>query len=310
MKKSVLLLLIFSSLLSFSQTAEEYLINYKHKYSENNVYFFDDYVYLINRSYDDPETFELIIDIGFSPLNFTIDNTKKVIHNNDIVSVPLTCNHDDEAGNSIKINGFYANLIKKEVFQLVSITPPYTHYFRKIGTENLFLYELTTPKYNYVNHFTFQNDTVLTKVYTEDEIKFHYSDMLNTFMNLMDSNYLYLDGQEFTDTLVLEFFVENSFERKFNHEDKIIHQHVKAYNDLKNLQYWGNLFEMTDDFSLNAQLREKQEKLVVQDFILVFKYDNSFPKPIFELIKIIPPVGLQWKTLTDTKFLLQLNIEG
>ncbi|MDT8413070.1 MAG: hypothetical protein RQ875_11440 [Vicingaceae bacterium] len=312
MKKSVLLLLIFSSLLGFSQTAEEYLINYKHEYSENNVYFFDDYVAQLNLVYENPETFELIEKIGFSPLNFTIDNTKQIIHNNDIVSVPLTCKQNEETGDPIitLTTGFYANLIKKEnAYQLISITPPYTHYFRKKDVGNQSFFVLETPKYNYVNHFIHQHDKELTKGYTEDEIKSHYSNMLNTFMSLMDSNYIYVEGQEFVDTLALEFFVENSFERKFNHEDKIIHQNVKAYNNLENLQYWGNLFEMTDDFSLNAQLREKQEKAVAQDFTLVFKYDNSFPKPIFELIKIIPPVGLQWKTLTDNKFLLQLNIE-
>lgn len=66
---------------------------------------------------------------------------------------------------------------------------------------------------------------------------------------------------------------------------------------------------MTDDFSLNAQLREKQEKLVAQDFTLVFKYDNSFPKPIIELLKIIPPKGLEWKPITETKYLLKMNVE-
>lgn len=315
MKKSVLLFLIFSSLLSFSQTAEELLLDYKleDKHNEGIIYIFDDYVEEVSIMIENIETYEIKDTIIFGNVFFLFDNTKKVIHNKGIVSIPLTYLQDDETEDltiTTLTTGFYANLIKKEnAYQLISISPPYNHYFRRkdIGNQSFFILE--TPKYNYINHFTHQHDTVLTKVYTEDEIKSHYSYMLNTFMSLMDSNYLYLEGQEFTDTLVLEFFVENSFERKFNHEDKIIRQHVKAYNDLENLQYWGNLFEMTDDFSLNAQLREKQEKLVAQDFTLVFKYDNSFPKPIFELLKIIPPKGLEWKPITETKYLLKMNVE-
>jgi len=305
MKKSVLLFLIFSSLLSFSQTAEELLLEFK--IEEREEYHFDNYVDEIETFEEDPETLEFSHAIAYMILEFSIDAEKEVVSKNNLYSVPLTLIRHSEDGSIIEFEGFYAAFAKSNnKVEFVNLSPPTTHYFSK-NKEGLFV--LHRLQYSYVNHLPNQYHQQLTTTYTNQEIETHYSNLLNEYMSLMDSNYLYLDGQEFTDTLVLEFFVENSFERKFNHEDKIIYQHVKAYNNLKNLQYWGNLFEMTDDFSLNAQLREKQEKLVAQDFILVFKYDNSFPKPIFELLKIIPPNGLEWKPITETKYLLKMNVE-
>ena len=305
MKKSVLLFLIFSSLLSFSQTAEELLLEFK--IEEREEYHFDNYVDEIETFEEDPETLEFSHAIAYMILEFSIDAEKEVVSKNNLYSVPLTLIRHSEDGSIIEFDEFYANFAKSnDKFEFVNLTSPTTHYFSNKVDGKMILEKI---QYSYVNHLPNQYHQQLTTTYTNQEIETHYSNLLNEFMSLMDSNYLYLDGQEFTDTLVLEFFVENSFERKFNHEDKIIYQHVKAYNNLKNLQYWGNLFEMTDDFSLNAQLREKQEKLVAQDFILVFKYDNSFPKPIFELLKIIPPNGLEWKPITETKYLLKMNVE-
>lgn len=305
MKKSVLLFLIFSSLLSFSQTAEELLLDYKLEGNDN--YHFNNYVEEVNIFEEDPETLEFSHAIAYMILEFSIDAEKEVVSKNNLYSVPLILKQHTEDGSIIEFDEFYANFAKSnDKFEFVNLTSPTTHYFSK-NKEGLFV--LHRLQYSYVNHLPNQYHQQLTTTYTNQEIETHYSNLLNEYMSLMDSNYLYLEGQEFTDTLVLEFFVENSFERKFNHEDKIIRQHVKAYNDLENLQYWGNLFEMTDDFSLNAQLREKQEKLVAQDFTLVFKYDNSFPKPIFELLKIIPPKGLEWKPITETKYLLKMNVE-
>lgn len=305
MKKSVLLFLIFSSLLSFSQTAEELLLDYNLEGNDN--YHFNNYVEEVNIYVEDPETFELSFTTANMELEFSIDAEKEVVSKNNLYSVPLTLIRHSEDGSIIEFEGFYAAFAKNNnKVEFVNLSPPTTHYFSNKVDGKMIVEKI---QYSYVNHLPNQYHQQLTTTYTNQEIETHYSNLLNEFMSLMDSNYLYLDGQEFTDTLVLEFFVENSFERKFNHEDKIIRQHVKAYNDLENLQYWGNLFEMTDNFSLNAQLREKQEKLVAQDFILVFKYDNSFPKPIFELLKIIPPNGLEWKPITETKYLLKMNVE-
>lgn len=304
-KYFILLFNLFFFQIAFSQTAEELLLEFK--IEEREEYHFDNYVDEIETFEEDPETLEFSHAIAYMILEFSIDAEKEVVSKNNLYSVPLILKQHTEDGSIIEYDGFYANFAKSNnKVEFINLSPPTTHYFSK-NKEGLFV--LHRLQYNYVNYLSNQYHQELTTTYTNQEIETHYSNLLNEYMSLMDSNYLYLDGQEFTDTLVLEFFVENSFERKFNHEDKIIHQHVKAYNNLENLQYWGNLFEMTDDFSLNAQLREKQEKLVAQDFILVFKYDNSFPKPIFELLKIIPPNGLEWKPITETKYLLKMNVE-
>lgn len=307
-KSFILLFNLFFFQIAFSQTAGEYLVNYKNDIEGEYSYTFKNYKQEIIVMIDDIETGEIKEITSYEPLNFKIDNTRNIKTNKSLIAIPVNCYQYDDFGNLLELRGFYVNLIKKDnVFNIVSIIPPFTHYFSNKNKDGKVI--LKKAKYNYVNYLPNQYHQQLTTTYTNQEIETHYSNLLNEYMSLMDSNYLCLDGQEFTDTLVLEFFVENSYERKFNHDDKIIHQHVKAYNDLENLQYWGNLFEMNDDFSLNAQLREKQEKLVAQDFTLVFKYDNSFPKPIFELIKIIPPPGLEWEPITETKYLLQLDMK-
>jgi hypothetical protein len=298
-----------SALFSFGQDKaaiaefEKYLSNIDH---DINGLYLDSYVEKIDIYDIDEEGNEVNIS-EYYPIEFTINLSEEVLQNKDVVSIPLNKHHSDDFEHTYP--GFYLNLINKESgYQLASVSTPYTHYFNKIEKDEKHLFVLGSIASNALNCIKANHNELVSKEYTESEIKSHFLSMLEAYEDLSDSNYLFIEQVEMGDTAALGFYMQEDIAPHVDDTEKTIQLKVKAYKMIEDVEWWGDLYQMTDDMSFNYQLREQQEKASAEFFTLSFQYYNSYPKPTFSFVGITLPSALQWKPLAGDKFILRMKV--
>lgn len=292
------------SFTGFSQVRDLdiFLIDYSY---ENDEVIIKNYVEPVETIDFDEEGNEIELT-EYASITFLIDHTKEIIKHKNVVSVPVKCKN---IGNSEgDITGFSINLIKTvSSYKLVNISTPYTHFFKKSILRKDSIFTLHSINKHTLNYLNSNLHSTLSKEYTEGEIKSCFLKLINGFKQLTHSNYLFIDNIEMGELTALSFFTQKEIEPSFNYEDKTIQLRVKVYSDIDELSKWGDLFQLTDDFKLNSKLRKQQEESLKQFFILTFKYNNSFPKPTFNLLEITPPSLLKWEPVEKNKYILKIK---
>lgn len=284
---------------------DKYLLTYK---QESNTFVFENYVLEIYLYEYDEYGFETdVVGSAFDPILFKFDRDKEIIIDDNVISIPLIyLREGEDATSDFGFGGFYANLIKsKGDYKFVNISAPYYNYWKKVEDKEEAIFSLESTGSQILNYSNPTDNKLLSKTYTQQEIKTHFLHLLKLSSYLSDSNYLYLNDIEMGENTELPFFTAKNPEVTFN--GNIIKIKTKAYENITELNSWGDLYQLTDDLTLNAQLREQQEKASGQYFTLTLKYYNSVPIPSFELIKITPPNGLIWESLPNNKFLLRMS---